>query len=52
MKITIGELMEKIDDVNRVIGELHKLPQDVCELAEEYLQDYLDMLKNIKVDIY
>ena len=51
MKITIRELMEKIDAINRVIDELHKLPQDACKTAENYLDEYVDMLKDIKVDI-
>lgn len=51
MKITIKELIEKIDAINLVIEELHKLPQSICDDAENYLKEYVDMLEDIKVDI-
>ena len=52
MKITVGELMTKIDDIQHVIDELDKMPDlDVCTNALQYLDEYIDMLKDIKVDI-
>ena len=52
MKITIGELMEKIDDINHVMEELDNMPDiGACTKALTYLDEYVDMLKGIKVDI-
>lgn len=52
MKITIKELMEKIDDIDRVMGELDHMPDvDACTKALTYLDEYVSMLKDIKVDI-
>ena len=52
VKITIGELMEKIDDINHVIEELDNMPDiGACTKALTYLDEYVDMLKDIKVDI-
>lgn len=52
MRITIGELMEKIDSINQVINELDKIPDyDACTNALQYLDEYVDMLKDVKVDI-
>ena len=52
MKITVGELMTKIEDIQNVIDELDKMPEfDVCTRALQYLDEYIDMLKDIKVDI-
>ena len=52
MKITIGELMEKIDDINNVMEDLDNMPDiGACAKALAYLDEYVDMLKDIKVDI-
>lgn len=53
MKITIRELMEKIDGINKVIDALETAsPEfDITEKAIQYLDDYVDMLKDTKVDI-
>lgn len=52
MKITIGELMEKIDGITHVMEELDNMPDiDACTKALTYLDEYVDMLKDIKVDI-
>ena len=52
MKITIGELMEKIDDINHVMEELDNMPDiGACTKALTYLDEYVDMLKDIKIDI-
>ena len=52
MKITVGELMTKIEDIQHVIDELDKMPDfDACTKALQYLDEYIDMLKDIKVDI-
>lgn len=52
MKITIGELVEKINDINHVIEWLNSMPDiGACEKALVYLNEYVDMLKDIKVDI-
>lgn len=52
MKITIRDLMEKIDDINHVMEALDNMPDiDACTKALTYLDEYVDMLKDIKVDI-
>lgn len=52
MKITVGEMMTKIGDIQRVIDELDKMPDcKACTNALQYLDEYIDMLKDIKVDI-
>lgn len=52
MKMTVKELMEKIEAINRVIDELDKMPEfDACTNALQYLDEYVDMLKDIKVDV-
>lgn len=52
MKITIRELIEKIDAINLVIEELDNRPDiEACTKALTYLDEYVDMLKDIKVDI-
>lgn len=54
MRTTIRVLMEKIDDINKVIDELGATnPPAACTLdqAVEYLDEYVDILKDAKVDI-
>ena len=52
MKMTVRELMEKIDAINRVIDDLDKMPEhDACTNALQYLEEYVDMLEDIKVDV-
>lgn len=52
MKITIRELMEKIDGINRTIDAIHNYTtDDACVKAIKYLDEYVDMLKDAKVDI-
>lgn len=52
MKITVRELMTKIGDIQRVIDELDKMPVcDACIGASQYLEEYIDMLKDMKVDM-
>ena len=52
MIMTIRELMEKIKAINRVIDELDKMSEfDACTRALKYLDEYIDMLKDIKVDV-
>lgn len=52
MKITVGELMTKIEEIKYIIDELDKMPDcDACTRALQYLDEYIDMLKDIKVDI-
>lgn len=52
MKMTVKELMEKVDAINRVIDELDKMPEhDACTNALQYLEEYVDMLEDIKVDV-
>lgn len=52
MTITVGELMTKIRDIRSVIDELDKMPdRDACTNALQYLDEYVDMLKDIEVDI-
>ena len=52
MKITVGELMTKIGDIQSGIDELDKMrDRESCTNALQYLDEYIDMLKDIKVDI-
>lgn len=52
MKITVRELMTKIGDIQNVIDELDKMPDvDACTSALQYLDEYVDMLKDMKVDM-
>lgn len=52
MKMTVRELMEKVDAINQIIDELHKMPdREACTRALKYLDEYVDMLKDIKVDV-
>ena len=52
MKITVGELMTKIEKIQYIIDELDKMPVcDACIGASQYLEEYIDRLKDIKVDI-
>ena len=52
MKITVGELMAKIEGIQYIIDELDKMPdREACTNALQYLDEYIDMLKDIKVDI-
>ena len=52
MRMTVRELMEKVDAINQVIDELYKMPdREACTRALKYLDEYVDTLKDIKVDI-
>lgn len=52
MKITVGELMTKIEEIKYIIDELDKMPDcDACTRALQYLDEYIDMLKDMKVDM-
>ena len=54
MKITIGELMKKIDEISKAVEELESTNSPstyTLEHAAEYLDDYVAMLKDAKVDI-
>ena len=52
MKITVGELMTKIEEIKYIIDELDKMPDcDACTRALQYLDEYVDMLKDMKVDM-
>ena len=52
MKITVSELMTKIGDIQNIIDELDKMPEfDACTRALQYLDEYIDMLKDMKVDM-
>lgn len=52
MKTTVGELMTKIEKIQYIIDELDKMPdREACTNALQYLDEYIDMLKDIKVDI-
>lgn len=52
MKMTVRELMEKIEAINQVIDKLDKMSEfDACTNALRYLDEYVDMLKDIKVDV-
>ena len=52
MKITVGELMTKIEEIKYIIDELDKMSDcDACTRALQYLDEYIDMLKDMKVDM-
>lgn len=52
MKTTVGELMTKIEDIQRIIDDLDKMPDiGVYPMAFQYLNEYVDKLKDIKVDM-
>lgn len=52
MKITVRELMTKIEEIQYIIDELDKMTDcDACTNALQYLDEYIDMLKDIKVDM-
>ena len=52
MKITVGELMTKIEEIQYIIDELDKMPDcDPCTGASQYLEEYIDSLKDMKVDM-
>lgn len=41
MKITIGELIEKIESIELTIQDLNKMDDDTAVKAAEYLWEYL-----------
>lgn len=52
MKITVRELMTKIEEIQHIIDELDKMPDfDACTNASHYLDEYIDRLKDMKVDM-
>lgn len=51
MKTTIGELIEKIDAIESVVQDLHKMDSDTADKAADYLWDYLIMIRSEKVEI-
>ena len=52
MKITVRELMTKIEEIQYIIDELDKMPDcDACTGASQYLDEYINMLKDMKVDM-
>lgn len=52
MKITVGELMMKIEEIQYIIDELDKMPDcNACTGASHYLYEYIDRLKDMKVDM-
>ena len=52
MKITVRELMTKIEDIQCVIDELDKMPESrFVKHALMLYNEYIDMLKDTKVDI-
>lgn len=51
MKITVGELIEKIEAIKLVIQDLNKMDNDTAVKAAAYLWDYLSFLYHMKIDI-
>jgi hypothetical protein len=52
MKITVGELMTKIEEIQYIIDELDKMPGcNASTGASQYLEEYIDRLKDMKVDM-
>lgn len=51
MKITVGELIEKIEAIELIIQDLHKMDDDTADKASAYLWDYLSSLRDMEIDI-
>ena len=51
MKITVGELIEKIEAIELTIRDLNKIDDDTANRAAVYLWDYLSVLRDMKIDI-
>lgn len=51
MKITVGELIEKLEGIELVIRDLNKMDDDTAVKAANYLWDYLSYLRDMKIDI-
>ena len=52
MKITVGELMTKIEEIQYIIDDLDKMPDcDASTGASQDLEEYIDRLKDMKVDM-
>lgn len=51
MKITVGELAEKIDAIESLIQDLRKIDIDTTNKAADYLWDYLTMIRSERVEI-
>lgn len=51
MKITVGELVEKMETIELVIQDLNKMDDNTAVKAADYLWDYLSILRNMKIDI-
>lgn len=50
MKITVGELIEKIEAIELTIQDLNKMDDDTAVKAAEYLWEYLLLLRDMKID--
>lgn len=50
-KITVGELIEKIETIELTIQDLNKIDDDTAVKAATYLWDYLSSLRDMKIDI-
>ena len=52
MKITVRDLMTKIEEIQYIIDELDKMPDcDASTGASQYLVEYIDRLKDMKFDM-
>lgn len=51
MKITVGELIKKIETIELTIQDLNKMDDDTAVKAAAYLWDYLSSLRDMKIDI-
>lgn len=52
MKITIGELIRKVRDINTIIEDLDDNTEDTfCGQASELLCEYRDLIMNTQIDL-
>lgn len=51
MKITVVELIEKMEAIELTIQDLNKIDDDTANKAAVYLWDYLSVLRGMKIDI-
>lgn len=53
MKMTVGEVIDKVHNINHIIGQLDTLSLDYsyCEDASELLCEYRDLIINTEIDL-
>ena len=52
MRLKIRDITEKVNEINRVIDALDKMPEhEDCTIALRFLEEYTNMLLDIKVEV-